>query len=294
MNHKKGWQAIGAILAGLTLVVTTAIIAFPAVSQIAGLAVAQSSTMWNSVIDASKGDGQTSGILGTGLYMYDGALFNRARGDATNGLDVDVTRMPGGAFTPADGAANPTGLQGSEAFCMKFNGTTWDRCRTASADSLAGTGIGASGLMGFNGASWDRIDSVSATNNTATTSVGAAYTVPLGTWAVTANATGGTPSISRPAGGGSVRHVTSTLSACVATAGTAQPAVLVHLRDGGAGAGTIVRSWALAAPANDSNCIDLSGLNITGTANTAMTLEFAAATVAGSIGTVNISGYSIQ
>jgi len=136
MNRKKGWQIVGAICAGLTLVVTTAIIAFPAVSQIAGLAVAQTPTLWNSVIDASKGDGQTNGILGESLYMYNGATFDRARGDTTNGLDVDVTRMPGGVFTPADGVTNPTGLQGSETFCMLFNGSTWDRCRGSVANGM--------------------------------------------------------------------------------------------------------------------------------------------------------------
>ena len=38
-----------------------------------------------------------------------------------------------------------------------FNGTTWDRSRSATADALASTGMAASGLMGFNGATWDRL-----------------------------------------------------------------------------------------------------------------------------------------
>jgi len=290
---KHTWQVVGAIAAGFTLIVTTAIIAIPAVSQVAGLAVAQSSTLWNSVIDAAKGDAQTNGVLGTGTYLFNGLTFDRVRGDIANGMDVDVTRMPGGSFTPADATANPTSIPAAESFGMVFNGSTWDRLREPSGDSAVNaTGIVATGNMGFNGSTWDRLDSISAANNTAATTVGVHYATALGTWSRTTNATAGTPSVSIAAGGGTVRHVATTVSVCVAAAGTAQPAVLVHLRDGATGAGTIVRSWALAAPINDSTCADVNGLNISGSANTAMTIEFAAATAAGVIGTVNMSGYS--
>lgn len=39
-------------------------------------------------------DGGTSISLGVTPYMFNGASLDRARGDTTNGLDVDVTRLP--------------------------------------------------------------------------------------------------------------------------------------------------------------------------------------------------------
>lgn len=125
---KKVLSFIGAIVASTVLVISTAIIAVPAVSQIAGLAVAQSSTNWNSVIDASRGDSQTQGILGMSPYLYNGLTFDRVRGDITNGMDVDVTRISG-SITPADAYANPTTANQMWSLCGLFNGTTWDRCR---------------------------------------------------------------------------------------------------------------------------------------------------------------------
>jgi hypothetical protein len=61
-----------------------------------------------------------------------GALIG---GDATNGLDVDVTRMPAdatelpAAAALADATANPT-VPGVGAYLMTYNGSTWDRMTT--------------------------------------------------------------------------------------------------------------------------------------------------------------------
>ena len=78
-----------------------------AITNIAGLAVAQTSTLWNNVRDGAAGDNLTSGILGTVIYMFDGTNFDRARGDTANGLDVDVTRVQGAVTVtpPVSGAA---------------------------------------------------------------------------------------------------------------------------------------------------------------------------------------------
>lgn len=132
------WKNIvGAI--GIALLLTLGITTFgkTAISDIAGLAVAQTSTLWNNVRDAAVGDNITTGILATSLYLYDGSsAFNRVRGDTTNGMDVDVTRMPGGAQTPADAFANPSTFQGTWSLCGLFNGTTWDRCRGSITNGL--------------------------------------------------------------------------------------------------------------------------------------------------------------
>ena len=110
-------------------------------------------------------------------------------------------------------------------------------------------------------------------------------------WTVNAQATAGTASASKAAGAAGVRHVCTGVSASVAAAATAQPAVIVNLRDGATGAGTILATWALSAIVNSMGVIQLTGLNIVGTAATAMTLEFAGATAAGVVGSVNLVGY---
>ena len=253
---------LGGAVAGIILIVGATKVGYPAISQLVGLSVAQSSTLWNNVIDAAKGDAQSSGILGQSPYVFNGLTFDRVRGDITNGMDVDVTRMSG-SITPADAYANPTTANQMWSLLGGLNGSTWDRLRTASA-----------------------------TNNTAGTSLGALQVASLGTWNITDTDTAGTSSVSKAAGGGTVRHVATAISVCIAAGATAQPAITVNLRDGATGAGTVIRAWSLAGPVNTGQCISENGLNITGTGNTAMTIEFAAAAAAGVITTVNLSGYS--
>ena len=67
---------------------------------------------------------------------------------------VGVTGYPTAAAS-ADALANPTVTQVGAANLV-FNGTTWDRARTASADAQAVTGIAAAGEERYNGATWDR------------------------------------------------------------------------------------------------------------------------------------------
>lgn len=262
---REQWKNIvGAISIAVLLTLGMTTFGKTAISDVAGLAVAQTTSLWNNVRDAAVGDNISNGVLATSLYMYNGTAFDRARGDTTNGLDVDVTRMPGGAQTPADGTANPTTFQGVWSLNGLFNGSTWDRQR-----------------------------SPSATNNTATTSLGAAYTTPLSTWSVIDTDVGATQSTAtKAAGGGTVRHVATGVTICRGDTAVAAPA-LAHLRDGASGAGTILRSWVIGvSTTNESKCESVTGLNMTGSANTAMTIEFAAAGAATSTSTVTLTGYS--
>lgn len=79
-----------------------------------------------------------------------------------------------------------------------------------------------------------------------------------------------------------VRHIADTVcfSAVTNTTAPAATRLTVNLRDGASGAGTIIASWTVQIPATVSaqavapQCF--SGLNLTGTTNTAMTLEFSA------------------
>jgi hypothetical protein len=92
-------------------------------------------------------------------------------GEATNGLDVDVTRVTGtvtvdselpAAAALSDAFANPT-APGVGAFAMLWNSATWDRAKGAAtlADALANPGTGLAMnqvfLMGYNGTTWDRV-----------------------------------------------------------------------------------------------------------------------------------------
>lgn len=120
-----------------------------------------------------------------------------------------------------------------------------------------------------------------------------------GEWAVThAPAANTQATASKAAGGAGVRHVCKSVSARIVGGTTAPAAVSVtlNLRDGATGAGTILWSWTMvlagAIAAKDS--IDLTDLNIVGSANTAMTLEFSAAGGANTLESVNIAGFSVN
>lgn len=127
---KEKWKnIIGAVVVSLIVVTGMTVVGRTAISDLAGLAVAQTPTLWKNVKDAAVGDALTEGILASGLELYNGVSFDRARGTIANGLAVDVTRLPGGAQTPADGFANPTTFQGGWSLIGLFNGTTWDRWR---------------------------------------------------------------------------------------------------------------------------------------------------------------------
>jgi hypothetical protein len=98
---------------------------------------------------------------------------------------------------------------------------------------------------------------------------------------------------SQAAGAGTVKHVATSITICVAANGTAQVPLLFHLRDGATGAGTILRTWAFSAPVTTSQCENIVGINYIGTAATAMTIESAAAPVAAAQATVSMAGYDL-
>jgi hypothetical protein len=86
----------------------------------------------------------TTPTVGAGALLFNGSTWDRMRGDITNGLDVDVTRVTGTvtvdselpvAAVLADATANPT-VPGVGTFLHGYNGTTWDRVRTANTGRL--------------------------------------------------------------------------------------------------------------------------------------------------------------
>jgi len=100
--------------------------------------------------------------------------------------------------------------------------------------------------------------------------------------------------ITRAAGAAGVRHYCQKLQATLGAAAMPADAINVHVRDGAAGAGAILWSGALSAPAAGSNVLSASfDPPIMGTAATQMTVEFAAAGPAGSAETVNAQGFDL-
>ena len=92
---------------------------------------------------------------------YDGTNAQTLITDTTGNIVV-VARNADVALADAQGNTAPTwgDINGSSIrainFEFIFNGTSWDRVRSASGDALAATGILASGNMIFNGTTWDR------------------------------------------------------------------------------------------------------------------------------------------
>ena len=305
---KDKWKNIvGAIFVAVSLVVGTTIVVHPAISELAGLAVAQTNTLWNSVADAAKGDGLASGIMAQATYLWNGVSFDRlksgptADGQAVTGIlaNTPLVLNTAGTYDRIRGGLTAdtnvgTGLLDNGN--LIFNSTTWDRQRTASGDALAITGITAVGNMVWNGTTFDRWRSASATTNTATTSLGSGQMSLLSTWTqlntTAASATAATTS--KTAGGGTVRHVVTGVTMCGFDTAVDLVNRLVNLRDGASGAGTILRTWFIGlATASVSKCENVTGLNITGTANTAMTLEFVNAPAGATQSqTVTLTGYS--
>jgi hypothetical protein len=81
--------AVGGVIAGIILMFGGVKVVYPAISQLVGLSVAQTATLWNSVADAAKGDALSSGIMAVNCYMWNGLTFDRCRGTITNGLLVE-------------------------------------------------------------------------------------------------------------------------------------------------------------------------------------------------------------
>lgn len=100
--------------------------------------------------------------------------------------------------------------------------------------------------------------------------------------------------ITRAAAGAGLKNVCNSISAAFVAGGTAPAAatITLNLRDGATGAGTILWSKTLGvqAAAGSGQHIDLGGISIVGSANTAMTLEFSAAGAANTLESVAMSG----
>lgn len=205
--------------------------------------------------------------------------------------------------TPTGTADNITtaALLGTGAFNYGFDGTNWDRLRSfaGNADDIAAPTLGLLGQAAFNfafdGTTYDRLRTGSAANISAATVAGALLTTQQGDWSVNHTPVANTQAtITRAAGGAGVRHVCTSITFSLnALTTAAETTVLVNLRDGATGAGTILWSQRVHVIPGGTTGIALAPLNIFGTANTAMTLEFAAAGGADTFESVAMTGHDV-
>lgn len=118
-----------------------------------------------------------------------------------------------------------------------------------------------------------------------------------GDWSVTHAPAANTKATASKAAAAGVVHVATSISVALVAGATAPTAVTltVNLIDGASGGSTYLWQSAisLAAVAGQSNPINLSGLNLAGTAGTAMTLEFSAAGGTNTVESVTLTGYDL-
>jgi hypothetical protein len=137
-----------------------------------------------------------------------------------------------------------------------------------------------------------------AANVSGTSSTNVLMTTRPGNWTISAAPGANTQATAtKAAGAAGVRHVCTGFQATIA-AGSVAPTVpvtpvLVVLRDGATGAGTILWQTYVSVPATAGTMasVHVTGINVFGTTATAMTIEFNAAGGAGTFESVSLAGY---
>lgn len=182
----------------------------------------------------------------------------------------------GSSIRPQDARTNDNDFEEVATYLNHFNGTSWDRARGTVANGLAVDVTRLSALV----AGTAVIGSVNGRGGWTANHTPAAATRPT----ITKAAVVGQRNV--------CTAITVTLSSTAApTAGNVQ----FVLRDGATGAGTILWAGSLSIPAvaGNSRDINLGGLWIEGTTNTALTLEAIAAPAAATFASVAMTGTNI-
>lgn len=242
-------------------------------------------TTWDRIRSANGADNTTgTGLLGTNPLLWGGVNYRRlsaisSLGDADSGVGTQAN-------------AN-----------VVFNGTTYDRVRGNQSDQVAGTGMLNTIPMLLDGSNLSRHRSASLANFTIATtltsrnSIGVQLVEKPSRFSVISNPAAGSQATASIAAEASVRHVVDCVSfSAAANAAPAATLLTVNVRDGATGAGTVIWTWQIeivAAIGQDVAPHSLCGLNLTGTTNTAMTVEFSAA-LANLVESVSFSGFNIN
>src|SRR5262249_22061789 len=130
----------------------------------------------------------------------------------------------------------------------------------------------------FNGSTWDRVRNASTSTETASTSKGILIEKG-GRWnVINAPSTGVQATITKTACAAGCRHVLDCIgSSAVAGVAPASTFVNVGVRDGTSGTGNFLWAYIAQVTATTGNLVPafgICGLNIVGSDNTAMTIEF--------------------
>jgi hypothetical protein len=113
------------------------------------------------------------------------------------------------------------------------------------------------------------------------------------TWSLTAAFENAAVSVTRPAGGAGVKHVATCIAGANFNPSGTGAASALELWDGAPGTGTLLFETGVGAPQGAPGHMELCDLNIVGSPNTAMTLEFTSYAPDLKQG-VNLVGYDAQ
>jgi hypothetical protein len=212
-------------------------------------------------------------------------------------LTVDFVPLPAGAID----------LNGNlKTAIYSGGGALTDAASNTAIVQISSAGVAVTGVSFpyvFNGTNWDRLRAASLSNfptsqtSTARNSVGAQIVEKGSRWSNFNTSTASVQASLVWAAEASVRHVADCISfSAISSVTPAITAVAVNLRDGATGAGTVVHQWQLIIPAATGQNVapfSVCGLNIVGTTNTAMTIEFSSA-VTNVIESVSLTGYNVN
>ncbi len=258
-------------------------------------------SVFSSAISAATGDILTTGTTGSdtesGLPVaVANALLQGRRFD--NGTNVPITASD--ATVPLFGIdANSNALL-TESICMGFDTTaakyftagifTGGDNQVANEKQLQVAAIG----YVYDGATLDLTRSGSAANLAAQSGLGAVVATPPGEWGVSHTPAAATQATIGRTAVGATRHVCKSITVTlIGLAAAAEATILVNLRDDATGTGTILWSARLlvTGTTGSETGVTLSNLNIVGSVNKAMTLEFATAGGANTFQSVAMTGY---
>jgi hypothetical protein len=252
--------------------------------------------------------GQAKPIKADQIAGNDGTLLRVLKTDTAGQLFVvmptgtSANQIQGTNATGTPPVGNPlmVGWDGTNSRLLKTDsaGDLATVAAVADADGIAnnpaGQTVSPSGTSGpleinnhiFNGATWDRQRSASSTNYPASTTLTARNSIGVqlaekgSRWAVNSAPAAGTVASASIALEAGVKHVLDTV--CFSSGSAVAPVLTslqVNIRDGATGAGTVLMSFEVEIPAatgQDTPPICISGLNLVGTAGTAMTVEWSA------------------
>lgn len=260
-------------------------------------------SLWHVL--ASPGDGQalSTGIGGENLGL--GTPF-LATLSGIYGLSLSTAQQqPLRCFAAGEDVTSPEtdgGWLGTNAALMLYNsaGATLQGMISADTSQPTVNESGSNWLRTFggvylhDGASFARLGSASAPQLATQSGDQALLAAAPGEWTLTHAPIANTQATAtRAAGAAGVRHVLKSINATLIGVGAIAAPISVVVRDGASGAGPILWADQLFAPAAGSkDRVTLTGLNIIGSAATAMTLEFIAAPGATNFEAVAATGYS--